>query len=160
MVGTAKGTTDMSGLTRDDIDDIIRMIDNSDFDSLKLEMGDLKLELNRRGAGAAAPAPAETAAPAAEAPAVAVAAPIVASGGGSEVPAPLLGTFYHAPKPGAAPFIKLGDTVTPDTVIGIIEVMKLMNQVTAGVSGTVVEIVAPNGELVEHGQALIRVAEA
>lgn len=160
MVGTAKGTTDMSGLTRDDIDDIIRMIDTSDFDSLKLEMGDLKLELNRRGAGAAAPTPAEKAAPAAAAPAVAVAAPIVASGGGSEVPAPLLGTFYHAPKPGAAPFIKLGDTVTPDTVIGIIEVMKLMNQVTAGVSGTVVEIVAPNGELVEHGQALIRVAEA
>lgn len=164
MVGTAKGTTNMSGLTRDDIDDIIRMIDNSDFDSLKLEMGDLKLELSRRGAGASAqalaPAPAETAAPAAAAPAVAVAAPVVASGGGSEVPAPLLGTFYHAPKPGAAPFIKVGDTVTPDTVIGIIEVMKLMNQVTAGVSGTVVEIVAPNGELVEHGQALIRVAEA
>ena len=155
----------MADLTRDDIDDILKLIDNSDFDELKLEMGDMKLELRRRGAGsAAAPvAPAApAAAPAAPAPApakeaAAVPAPVVASGGGSEVPAPLLGTFYHAPKPGADPFVKPGDTVTKDTVIGIIEVMKLMNSVTADMDGTVIEIVAPDGELVEHGQALIRI---
>ena len=87
-------------------------------------------------------------------------APVVASGGGSEVPAPLLGTFYHAPKPGAAPFVKVGDTVTEDSVIGIIEVMKLMNQVTAGIAGTVTEIVAANGALVEHGQPLLRIQPA
>ncbi len=81
----------------------------------------------------------------------------MASGGGSEVPAPLLGTFYHAPKPGADPFVKPGDRVTAETVIGIIEVMKLMNSVEAGIAGTVVEFVAPNGELVEHGQTLIRI---
>ena len=92
--------------------------------------------------------------------AAAVPAPVVASGGGSEVPAPLLGTFYHAPKPGAAPFVKVGDTVTEDSVIGIIEVMKLMNQVTAGIAGTVTEIVAANGALVEHGQPLLRIQPA
>lgn len=154
----------MSALKRSDIDDILRLIDSSDFDELRLEMGDMKLELRRRGASPATPAPAATPAeaPKAEAPKpqAEVAAPVVSSGGGSEVPAPLLGTFYHAPKPGAAPFIKVGDTVAPDTVIGIIEVMKLMNQVEAGVAGTVTEIVAPDGELVEHGQPLIRVQPA
>ena len=91
------------------------------------------------------------------APPAAVPAPVIASGGGSEIPAPLLGTFWHAPRPGADPFIKPGDTVTADTIIGIIEVMKLMNSVPAGVAGTVLEICAPNGELVEHGQCLIRI---
>lgn len=154
----------MTGLTRSDIDDILRLIDSSDFDELRLETGDLKLELRRRGAGAAAP---QLAAAPAEAPASTkpqapadVPAPVVASGGGSEVPSPMLGTFYRAPKPGADPFIEVGAEVTEDTVIGIIEVMKLMNQVTAGVAGTVTEIVAQDGKLVEHGQALIRVQPA
>lgn len=140
-------------LTRTDIDDILRLIDGSDFLELKLEMGDLKLELRRPGAGPAsvAPPPAPVAAP------VKVAAPVIASGGGSEVPAPLLGIFWHAPRPGADPFVKPGDRVTPDTVIGIIEVMKLMNSVPAGVAGIVLELTAPNGQMVEHGQCLIRV---
>lgn len=141
-------------LTRTDIDDILRLIDGSDFLELKLEMGDLKLELRRPGAGPAAsvaPPPAPVAAP------VKIAAPVIASGGGSEVPAPLLGIFWHAPRPGADPFVKPGDRVTPDTVIGIIEVMKLMNSVPAGVAGIVLELTAPNGQMVEHGQCLIRV---
>ncbi|MBV7410662.1 acetyl-CoA carboxylase biotin carboxyl carrier protein [Maritimibacter sp. DP1N21-5] len=152
----------MSGLTRSDIDDILRLIDASDFDELKLEMGDTKIELRRRGAAAPqaqpAPAPAPQATqPTLEKPPAPVQAPVVASGGGSEVPAPLLGTFYHAPKPGADPFVKPGDRVNPETVIGIIEVMKLMNSVEAGIAGTVIDFVAPNGELVEHGQTLIRI---
>ncbi|WP_420567161.1 acetyl-CoA carboxylase biotin carboxyl carrier protein [Thalassovita sp.] len=155
----------MSGLTRDDINHILNLIDGSDFNELKLEMGDVKLELRRRGAGAAS-APAAPEAPAANPVAAAASAPQPAAaapapaGGGSDVPAPLLGTFYHAPKPGDPVFVQVGDTVTEDTVIGIIEVMKLMNQVKAGVAGTVTEIVAPNGELVEHGQTLIRVQPA
>lgn len=147
----------MSGLTRDDIDDILKLIDHSDFDELKLEMGDLKLELRKRGAATPAPVSAPAPTPAAPEQAKAVPAPVVSSGGSSEVPAPLLGTFYHAPKPGADPFVKVGDKVAEDSVIGIIEVMKLMNQVPAGMAGTVAEIVAPNGELVEHGQPLIRI---
>lgn len=142
-------------ITRSDIDDILKLIDGSDFLELKLEMGDLKLELRRPGA-----APAIIAAPMAVSPKpapVAVAAPVVASGGGSEVPAPLLGIFWHAPRPGADPFVKPGDRVTADTVIGIIEVMKLMNSVAAGVAGVVLAYAAPNGEMVEHGQTLIRI---
>ena len=156
-------------LTRTEIDDILKLIDGSEFTELKLEMGDLKLELRKgplsaqlhlgpntqsgrpasREAGGIQPQP--PAQPAA------VPAPVIASGGGSEIPAPLLGTFWHAPRPGAAPFVKPGDVVTADTIIGIIEVMKLMNSVPAGVAGTVLEICAPNGELVEHGQCLIRI---
>lgn len=143
----------MAELTRADVDEILKLIDGSDFDELKLEMGGLKLELRRRGAAAAAVA-APVAVPAAP---VAVPAPVIASGGGSEIPAPLLGIFWHAPRPGAAPFVKPGDVVQADTIIGIIEVMKLMNSIPAGIAGTVVEITAPNGELVEHGQALIRI---
>jgi acetyl-CoA carboxylase biotin carboxyl carrier protein len=141
-------------LTRAEIDDILKLIDGSDFTELKLEMGDLKLELRKGGAAPVPVAAAVSGAPAAPVP---VAAKVVASGGGSEVPAPLLGTFWHAPRPGADPFVKPGDVVTADTVIGIIEVMKLMNSFAAGVAGTVLEIVAPNGELVEHGQPLIRI---
>ena len=152
----------MSGLTRDDIDYILKLIDGSDFDHLKLEMGDLKLELSKPGAALPSPAPAAAPVtafpPQAAAPAdITPPAPVAPVVGGTDVPAPLLGTFYHAPKPGAAPFVAVGDRITADTVIGIIEVMKLMNQVEAGVSGTVTQIVAPNGELVEHGQTLIRV---
>lgn len=149
----------MAELTRADIDEILKLVDGSDFDELKLEMGDLKLELRRRGASAPATAPAPVPAPVAK-PAEAVAAPVVASGGGSEIPAPLLGTFWHAPRPGAAPFVQPGDVVQADTIIGIIEVMKLMNSVPAGIAGTVLEVTAPNGELVEHGQTLIRIQPA
>lgn len=151
----------MSGLTRDDINHILNLIDQSDFNELKLEMGDVKLELRRRGTTAAPldTAPAAPAPVAAPEPAVPANAP-ASSGGGIAVPAPLLGTFYHASKPGAPAFVQAGDTVTEDSVIGIIEVMKLMNQVVSGVAGTVTEIVAPNGELVEHGQTLIRVQPA
>lgn len=143
-------------LTRSDIDDILRLVDASDFLELKLEMGDLKLELRRPGAPVAPAVAPPVAAPAVAAP-VKVAAPVIASGGGSEIPAPLLGIFWHAPRPGADAFVKAGDRVTADTVIGIIEVMKLMNSVPAGVAGVVLELTAPNGEMVEHGQTLIRI---
>ena len=148
-------------LTRTDIDDILRLIDGSDFLELKLEIGDLKLELRRPGAAPAStqtPAPAAAPAPlAATVPLIAAAAPVGGSDGGTEVAAPLLGTFWHAPRPGADPFVKPGDRVTADSIIGIIEVMKLMNSVPAGLAGLVIGFAAPNGEMVEHGQTLIRI---
>jgi len=156
----------MSGLSRHDIEEIMHLLDASNFTSLKLEMGELKLELRHAGAEepaapatAPAPVPAASAASSVAPTPAPVAAPAAAAAAGTAIPAPLLGTFYHAPKPGADPFVTVGDRVTEDSVIGIIEVMKLMNSVTAGISGTVTEISAPNGELVEHGQCLIRVAQ-
>ncbi len=82
------------------------------------------------------------------------------AGGGAvqEVVAPLLGTFYRAPKPGAEPYVGTGATVQEDSIVGIIEVMKLMNTVRAGVAGTVIEILAADGALVEYGQVLLRVS--
>ena len=80
-----------------------------------------------------------------------------ARAGEVDVPAPLLGNFYEAPRPGDPPFVRPGDTVDAETTIGIIEVMKLMNPIRAGVSGTVVAILAANGSAVEEGQPLVRV---
>ena len=150
----------MSGLNRSDINEILGYIENSNFTELRIEAGDLKIELRRAGAASPLPLTVATQTPAAPpAMAAAQAQPAAAppAGGGTAVPAPMLGIFYHAPKPGDEPFVKPGDVVTPDTVIGIIEVMKLMNRVSAGVSGIVTEVVAPTGELVEHGDTLIRV---
>jgi len=73
------------------------------------------------------------------------------------VRAPLPGTFYRAPRPGAAPFVELGSQVGPDTVVGIVETMKLMNSVTAGVAGTVAEICLGNAEFAAHGATLLRI---
>jgi acetyl-CoA carboxylase biotin carboxyl carrier protein len=69
----------------------------------------------------------------------------------------LPGTFYRAPRPGAAPFVEAGSRVEADSVVGIVETMKLMNSVHAGVAGTVTEICLGNGEPVEHGDTLMRI---
>lgn len=74
------------------------------------------------------------------------------------VPAPLPGTFYHAPQPGAPPFVVVGDRVEAETVIGIVETMKLMNPVHAGIAGTVAEVLVPNATMVGKGQPLLRLA--
>jgi biotin carboxyl carrier protein len=69
----------------------------------------------------------------------------------------MLGTFYRAQEPGAKPFVEVGTEVEADTIVCIIEVMKMMNSVPAGVAGTVVEVCAENAEVVEHGEPLFRV---
>jgi acetyl-CoA carboxylase biotin carboxyl carrier protein len=73
------------------------------------------------------------------------------------VRAPLPGTFYRAPRPGAAPFVEVGSRVDRDTVVGIVETMKLMNSVSAGVDGTVAEICLGNAEFAANGATLLRI---
>jgi acetyl-CoA carboxylase biotin carboxyl carrier protein len=156
------------GLNADDVEQILALLERSSFDELSLEYEGMKLVL-RRGASASLPPardPAPVAAPAAPAaptpaapPAKAAAAAAPAVDGAVDVPAPLLGVFFRAPKPGEPPFVEVGQRVEPDTVIGIIEVMKLMNSVRAGVAGEIVAIAAENGALVEYGQTLVRVRE-
>jgi acetyl-CoA carboxylase biotin carboxyl carrier protein len=152
-------------LTAADIAEIARLLDESHFTDLKLETGGIKLRI-RRESGNWAPRHAEDEDDAVETPFPA-AEPMplgqeagAALAGEVDVPAPLLGNFYEAPRPGDPPFVQPGDTVTEETVIGIIEVMKLMNPIRAGVAGTVVALLAPNGSAVEEGQALIRVKVA
>jgi acetyl-CoA carboxylase biotin carboxyl carrier protein len=150
-------------ISHDDVERITRLLEASQFDALHLEMDGLKLSLRRAGARAPAALPAATAAaavPAATGPAPAHQAPAEAArrdAGLVEVKAPMLGTFFCAPKPGADAFVAVGSRVEPDTVVGIVEVMKLMNAVSAGVRGEVVEIVAPDAQLVEYEQVLVRV---
>ena len=69
--------------------------------------------------------------------------------------APLPGTFYRAPRPGAEPFVRVGSRVGAGTVVGIVETMKLMNSVTAGAAGVVAEICVGDGEFAAHGITLL-----
>lgn len=152
-------------LTAADIAEIARLLDESHFTDLKLETGGLKLRIRREGGGWA-PRYDEDDNEVAEAPSPALEPmPLgqeagAARAGEVDVPAPLLGNFYEAPRPGDPPFVQPGDAVSEETVIGIIEVMKLMNPIRAGVAGTVVALLTPNGSAVEEGQALIRVKVA
>ena len=106
----------------------------------------------------AAPAPLP-AAPALSAPAPASAPAVAApsSAGLKEITSPMVGTFYGAPSPDAAPYVEVGQTVTPDTVVCIVEAMKVMNEIKAEVSGVIAEVVAENGKPVQFGQPLFRV---
>lgn len=106
-------------------------------------------------APAAAPAPAETEAPAPKEEAPKTEAAPASSSNGVEVKSPMVGTFYAAPKPGADPFVQVGDTVEVGQVLCIVEVMKLMNNIEAKTAGTVTEILVDNEDAVEHGQPLM-----
>jgi acetyl-CoA carboxylase biotin carboxyl carrier protein len=147
---------------------LVETLENSDFDFLQVEVGDLKLTLGKGDAPpppAAAPQNPAAPAPAAPAPAPAAAptpAPASADAGPAEdgsvaIASPLLGRFYAQSEPGADPFIKVGDKVGPETTVALIEVMKLFTTVPAGLSGTVTEICVANEEVVEYGQVLFRV---
>jgi acetyl-CoA carboxylase biotin carboxyl carrier protein len=150
-------------LTNDDVREILRILETSSFDELRLETDRFKLTLRRAGGGwtqekATAPkadaAPKVAATPRQSASAGALEPGIVA------VLPPLMGTFYRAPRPGAAPFVEVGATVEEDSIVAIVETMKLMNSVPAGARGTVVEICAQNGEFVEQGQILMKLRVA
>ncbi len=93
--------------------------------------------------GASAPAQAQEAAPQEDKPA--------------EIKSPLVGTFYAQPSPDSEPFVELGSRVEPDTVVCIIEAMKVMNEIKAEMSGVIVDVVAVNGSAVEYGQVLFKV---
>jgi acetyl-CoA carboxylase biotin carboxyl carrier protein len=182
-------------LTAADVAEIMRVIEQSTFDELTLELDGVKLtlrragtaggfvqsvttpsdRLNSAGAGAGAgPSAARsgeasahsgerTAVPAAH---TAAAAALTAARAGdsaspdsslSDITSPMLGTFYRASKPGSAPFVEIGSLVDVDSVIAIIEVMKLMNTVRAGVRGVITEILPADETLVEFGDVLMRV---
>ena len=98
---------------------------------------------------------ASAAAPVAAAP-VAPVAPAPAADPSKAVKSPMVGTFYAAPSPESPSFVKVGDTIGPDSVVCIIEAMKVMNEIKAETAGTVVEILVKNGESVEYGQPLFR----
>jgi acetyl-CoA carboxylase biotin carboxyl carrier protein len=147
-------------LTAKDVAEIMRLLEESNFDSLSLEINGIKLNLQRGSAARVPPAPESESFPATSAPTTRHATPKAkppSEPGLADVLSPLLGIFYRAPKPGELPFVQVGTKVNADTVVGIIEVMKLMNSMRAGVAGEVVEILGENGALVEYGEILLRV---
>ena len=134
-------------LTEDDVREILRLIDESELDELRIETAEFKLHVVRGGAAAAPEPEAAAAAPRPRGPARTIAAPMP-------------GTFYRSESPGKPPFVDVGATVEPGTVVGIIEIMKMMNSVPAGVAGTIVEVCAEDSQLVADGEALFRVEPA
>ena len=142
---------------------LIELLDESGIAEIEITEGEEAVRISRYSTGApAAPAPAAVAAaPAPQAPSPAAApaqSPEPAAGPPDEdgylVPAPMVGTFYSASTPGAAPYVQVGDRVSEGDTLCIIEAMKMMNQIEADVSGTIKSIRVQNGEPIEYGQTL------
>jgi acetyl-CoA carboxylase biotin carboxyl carrier protein len=141
-------------LTAADVAEILRLVEGSSYKRSADGLGSRDLPADAALSSAAASPPASIAAPMAPPAAVAAADPNV-----HEVRSPMLGTFYHAPKPGEPPYVAVGDVVEKDTIVGIIEVMKLMNTVRAEVGGAVAEILVGDGAFVEYGEVLLRIVK-
>ena len=145
-------------LTAKDVAEIMRILEESTFDSLSLEMDGVKLNLQRGAPVSEGQVPSSVPVQATAAASTEInSKPAVVESGLLEVLSPLLGIFHRAPKPGAPPFVEVGSRVEEQTVVGIIEVMKLMNSVHSGVRGEVAEILIENGAAVEYAQTLMRV---
>jgi len=167
-------------LSDEDVREILRLIDESDVAELRLETEGFSLHVVKGAGMGAGPADAQRPASAEPAPTRPPARKNARSGGAEAPPrsssdspgelgeadglatitAPMLGTFYRAEAPGRPPFVEVGARVAPDTIVCIIEVMKMMNSVPAGVAGTIAEVIPNNAELVEYGQPLFRVEPA
>ena len=142
-------------LTAEDVAEIAAIIENSGYQELDLSTRRFRLRVSQ-GDGAQGGLTQEWQWAGASGDAAVEDSSVVADP--SAICSPLPGTFYHAPQPGAPAFVQPGDSVDAETVIGIIETMKLMNPVHAGRSGTIAETIVPDGTLVAKGQALVRLA--
>jgi acetyl-CoA carboxylase biotin carboxyl carrier protein len=130
-------------LSDEDVREILRLIDESELDELRIETAEFRLHVVRGKAAEAEPAQEQ---PRAE-----------PDGVTQTIRAPMPGTFYRTEGPGLAPFVDVGARVESDTIVCIIEIMKMMNSVSAGVSGTIVEICAEDAQLIADGEPLFRV---
>jgi len=162
----------VSNLTPRDVESIVELFESGDWNEMELRYGDSELFLSKRAGDRPSWAVETLALQQASAPRAALAAgptnrtpkPLPAPTGALTVPhtplghlvveAPSLGSFYRAAKPGVPPFVEIGDTVTPDTELCLIEVMKLFTTLRAGVSGKVTKILVADGAMIERGQPL------
>lgn len=150
-----------------DIKAIIDLMKKNSISEFELERQDFKIRL-KRGPGGAGPYIEESSAPAYLAPNVvthlgtpaappaAIPAPTAASNE-VEIKSPMIGTFYRAPSPEAANYVEVGTEVNPDTVVCIIEAMKVMNEIKAEMKGIITQIVVENAKPVEFGQPLFKI---
>ena len=144
---------------------LIRLVEDSDIQEIEISGPFRSVRINKGGATGAAlpeavryevPAPAPPAQPVESSEAAAEVAPDRDSG---LVPivSPMVGTFYAAPSPESAPYVRQGDHINKGQVVCIVEAMKLMNEIESEVSGTIVRVLAENAEPVEYGHELFRV---
>jgi acetyl-CoA carboxylase biotin carboxyl carrier protein len=145
---------------------LIELLEESGIAEIEISEGEESVRISRYSPAPAQTAPASgpvvthtvatTAAGAASAPAapVAAAAPLPAPPPGHQITAPMVGTFYAAPSPGAKPFVEIGSAVEAGDTLCVIEAMKMMNQIESDVNGRVVSILCENGSPVEFGQLL------
>ncbi|MFA5293515.1 MAG: acetyl-CoA carboxylase biotin carboxyl carrier protein [Phycisphaerae bacterium] len=139
------------------VKELVDLMIENDLVEVEIVDGDSKIHLKRPGHSQ----PMQAMAP------MHIMAPAAASAAGSAVPAaddklvdiksPIIGTFYAAPSPDSAPYVKVGDHVTPDTVVCIIEAMKVMNEIKAETTGTIEKVMIANGQVVEFGQVIFKV---
>ncbi|MDV5172012.1 acetyl-CoA carboxylase biotin carboxyl carrier protein [Photobacterium rosenbergii] len=143
---------------------LIELVEESGIAELEISEGEESVRISRATAPVAAPtqviaAPAPVAAPAAPAAAPAAAptaeAPAAATPAGHQVLSPMVGSFYRAPSPDAKPFVEIGQSVNAGDTLCIVEAMKMMNQIEADKAGTVVAILAEDGDAVEFDQPLV-----
>ncbi|HIW94115.1 MAG TPA: acetyl-CoA carboxylase biotin carboxyl carrier protein [Candidatus Flavonifractor merdipullorum] len=146
-----------------DIFALLERFESSSIQRMELRMEDFRLELDKNAAVTVAPV---AAAPVAAAPVAApsaapapAAAPKAEAPAGPTINAPLVGTFYSAPSPDAAPFVSVGDTVKKGQTVCILEAMKMMSEVPSPADGVVEEILVRDGELVGYDQPLFRLRE-
>ncbi len=147
-------------LSPEDVNEISTILDGSSYDRLDIRTSRFRLRVERSGEGWSQEWSLDEGAEVAVAAAVSVTVAAVIPDGLEGVAAPLPGTFYHAPQPGAPPFVSVGDAVGPDSVIGIIETMKLMNPVHAGCTGRVVDVCVDNATMVDGGAILMHIQPA
>ncbi len=147
-----------------DIKELVKVLEKSNLNELSLVDGDFELHLQKNQNLETVTLPQQFAPAAPVAPAPAVAATTVDTKAEApvksnllEVKSPMVGTFYAASSPDVADFVKIGDTINDDSVVCIVEAMKLFNEIKAEVSGKVVEVLVQNGEPVEYGQPMFLV---
>ncbi|OJW70755.1 MAG: acetyl-CoA carboxylase, biotin carboxyl carrier protein [Sphingomonadales bacterium 63-6] len=161
-MGESKGASGRNGRMNVDTDmvrELAEMLADTGLTEIEVEDGDRKIRVSR-GAVAAAAAPVAVAAAPAAAPAAAVAAPAESAPAdhANAVKSPMVGTCYLSSEPGAAPFVKVGDTVKAGDTLVIVEAMKVMNPISATAPGTVKAILVENGQPVEYDQPLVVIA--
>ena len=148
-------------LSHEDVQEILRLLEDTEYDEMNLETDRFTLRLKRGEGGWTQET--ETRGKRQEArvtsiePEEKAVEPVPSEEGLLDIRAPMVGTFYRSPKPGADPFVDTGSLLKEDTVIAIIEVMKLMNSIPAGQAGEIVEIHAEDAQFVDKGQLLMRV---
>ena len=143
-----------------EIREILELLKGSDVSEFELGRGDMTLKLRRGPAnvpGAQAPPSPPPAAPARPAEEPPAAAPVPPKPTYKEILSPIVGTFYRAPAPDAAPFVEVGTRVVKGQVLCIVEAMKIMNQIESDTTGTIAAIIVENAQPVAYGQALFHI---